>query len=405
MRPRTELAIGVAAFSALVLLAGVAGRRERNTGNQDARASSLLDGPRGLKGLSDVIAATGGVASASRARFGELLERAADSVTIVIANPPRELSADEITEFFAARPDAVLAGLGTDRVMTCAGFEVSGMVLDSTRVRVAGDPVPSDVWSHAVLEQVPESLQVLRRAFGERMPCPEIALTRVDTLLVDEEGDAVAIRAWFGTRPTRLLILADERLLANATLRRTRLAPRLVAWVSGLNRRVAFDEFHQGFGPEGSLWAVTLAWSRASPEGWMLWQLALVGAIAFFAGAVRFGPIVPAIPRQRRSSREHVTALATALASARGHDVAIASIVRGLQRRLRAQPRDGRGGRSDGRPAAWGSWVRGLAESASSPHVRAGAIRLQEFSVPNQSNAAVRASAHVVEDLWEALHH
>ncbi len=55
-----------------------------------------------------------------------------------------------------------------------------------------------------------------------------------------------------------------------------------------------------------------------------------VGVIALLFGAVRFGPPRPAIPRKRRSPLEHVRALATALAAAHGHDVAVATIIRGL---------------------------------------------------------------------------
>jgi hypothetical protein len=408
MRPRAELAVLVAALSALVVLAGVAGSRERRTGNEDPRASSLRDGPRGLKGLADVISASGGRASASRTRFGELLDRAADTATIIIANPAQDLSIEEVTQYFAARPDALIAGLGAEPIMRCVGYETSPMVLDSTRVTLYGRAAASDVWAHAVLAPLADSLRVLSAPFGAQVPCPEIVLTSVDTLLVDEEAHPVMLRLAFGARPTTLTLLAEERLLDNATLRRSALAPQLVGFVTEPNRDVMFDEFHQGFGPGGSLGGVVLAWSRTHPIGWLIWQLVSVGAIAFFTGAVRFGPVTAAIQRQRRSSREHVTALATALASARGHDVAIGSLVSGLRRRLRAAPREGsRGGQASPPTAdrvAWEPWVRSLAERASSPEARERAQRLLTFASPNQPNAAVRTAANVVEDVWEALH-
>ena len=104
--------------------------------------------------------------------------------------------------------------------------------------------------------------------------------------------------------------------------------------MAGKYDQVLFEEYHHGFGAAGSLAGAVLAWSKSSPWGWLVWQGAIVGLVALLFGAVRFGLARPAIARTRRSPLEHVRALATALAAARGHDVAIAAIVRGLRRRL-----------------------------------------------------------------------
>jgi hypothetical protein len=117
--------------------------------------------------------------------------------------------------------------------------------------------------------------------------------------------------------------------------------------------------------------------------------------LALVAGAFRFGPVRLVLPRRRRSPLEHVRALATALAAARGHDVAIASIVEGLRRRL--QPS---GHRS---PGGTRQWLEHLGEQVQSPRARAAVGALQEFTRPGQSPAGVLGAANAVEDVWEEL--
>jgi hypothetical protein len=109
-----------------------------------------------------------------------------------------------------------------------------------------------------------------------------------------------------------------------------------------------------------------------------------------------------AIPRQRRSPLEHVRALATALSAAKGHDVAIAALMRGLQRRLAAASGDARR-RGAGRDT-WRAWLAALPQRMRDPAQRETATRLARFAEPGQTDAAVRAAAHTVEDVWEALH-
>ena len=109
-------------------------------------------------------------------------------------------------------------------------------------------------------------------------------------------------------------------------------------------------------------WRVpALDWSTRSPWGWVVWQLAAVGVIALLASGVRFGPVRRAIERRRRSPLEHVRALATALAAARGHDVAVRLMVQGLRRRLSrgGRPARARPGRLAREPRALGADARG----------------------------------------------
>jgi hypothetical protein len=156
---------------------------------------------------------------------------------------------------------------------------------------------------------------------------------------------------------------------------------------------VYVDEYHQGFRQGGSLGAEVLAWSRRSPWGWVAWQLAAVGLLALLASAIRFGPAVPVIERKRRSPLEHVRALATALAAARGHDVAVRLMVRGLRRRLSQDVRPERQPIDD--------WLAALGDRVRTPRARAAARTLTQLIIPPQPADAVLRAAHAVEEVWQ----
>jgi hypothetical protein len=127
----------------------------------------------------------------------------------------------------------------------------------------------------------------------------------------------------------------------------------------------------------------------------MVWQLIAVGLMALVASGVRFGPVRSAIERRRRSPMEHVRALATTLAAARGHDVAVRLMVQGLRRRL------SRGGR----PTAMDldAWLEGLAPSVRSTRGREALATLTTTLRTPPDAASVLAAGNAVETLWEEL--
>jgi hypothetical protein len=411
MRARTEVAIGTAAFAVLIALAALAGGAGGSAGNPDQRASSFLDGPDGLKGFADVLERTGRKVIRWRGPASTPFENAPARSLIVVADPP-VFSPDDVPLFFEAHTDALVAqeemdvlfaGPGAEPYMICLGYDVSTTVLDSLQVRLEGHP---DVfgWSHARLRVVnPADRQINSDNFAEESstPCPSLFISSVDTLLMDPGGAPVLVELQVASTSSSVFVLADVSLLSNAVLRAGALSAPLISTLIGSSTTVIFDELHQGFGAGGALGSTTIEWSKRAPVGWMFWQLAIVGALAFLAGAVRFGPVVAAIPRARRSSREHVRALATALATAKGNDVAIGAIVRGLRRRLHGAGR-GPGMHTTG---DWRQWATGLVDRATSKRDRARVARLAALTQPGQTNTAVRSAANAVEDVWEALHH
>ena len=162
----------------------------------------------------------------------------------------------------------------------------------------------------------------------------------VDTLLaVDGRPSVVAWRMGRG----RVVAFADARPLTNEHLRGSGAALVFARAAADAARgdTVWFDEYHQGFGGEGSpLGALLEQVGRMIPRGaWM--QLALAAALLLLLGGRRFGAPLPPPPLRRRSPLEHVEALAGAYRQAGARRTARRLLVAGLARRLgRRAPAD-----------------------------------------------------------------
>ncbi len=228
-----------------------------------------------------------------------------------------------------------------------------------------------------------------------RIACRVPAFTSVRTLLGSPRGPVVLRLEEASGR--QVILVADAALLSNHALRDTDAGPFVLDLFAGHYEHIIFDEYHHGYGAAGSLGAATLAWSRRSPWGWAAWQLIGVGVAALLFGAIRFGPALPGITRRRRSPLEHVHALATALSAARGHDEAIAAIVRGLRRRLAPPALRARGD--------WRLWLQQRDRQNASPEERAALTTLNSLTQPGQPSSSVLHAANAVEDLWQSLQH
>jgi hypothetical protein len=222
---------------------------------------------------------------------------------------------------------------------------------------------------------------------------------RIDTLLTTAGGTPAALRLTLEGGRTVTLV-ADDALFSNRQLRETPAGPFALRLVAGRYRTFVADEYHQGFGPSGSLGRAVFRWSRESPWGWAGWQLAVVGLLALLARGQRLGPARSVIERRRRSPLEHVRALATALAATRGHDVAVKLLVQGLRRRLArgTEGRPGRALRADPQP-----WLVGVARRARTARGRAAAQELLTLTSQPQPPDGVLRAADLVEDLWSDL--
>ncbi len=405
MRPRTELALGLGLLLALGIAASSLGRRRHPVPSEDPRRSTLLTGPNGAKGFSDALERLGVRVERYRSRviLLEEIERAHQGAPPVLAflDPSIPLDADEASHLlkFTQYGDLLLAGPSAEAAMRCFGFGVEFRAGDSSQTIPPGTVrTEQSPWVQAVLAQSTDT--VVSDSSGSEdatvATCQVLHFTEVDTLLVSTGGRVVALRLHGRTdRGSSVTLVADGGLFGNREMRDTDAGPFALGLIAGRYQRVIFDEQHHGFGPAGGLLSAMLAWSTRSPWGWTAWQLAVTGLIALLAGVVRFGPAVPVIERKRRSPLEHVRALATALAAARGHDVAVGAIVGGLRRRLSPAGHSGRGD--------WHPWLAHLSTQLRTARARDAADSLNRLTLPGQPADSVLRAANAVEDVWEEL--
>jgi len=381
---------------------GTRGRREPDL---DRRRSTFLTGPDGAKGFAEALERLGVRVERFHRRPASLAADSGGGPTVLAllgpADPPDLLDATAIVSF-AGRNDLLLAGAATNAVMRCYGYAARtrrNPMLAMAPGRPAGE---SDLSVRAVLGRAASGTVSDSTAWGEDgriASCDVPEPLRVDTLLHTAGGRVVALRLTLaGGRAVTLV--ADDAVFSNRALRSSDAGPFALRLVAGRYRRLLVDEYHQGYGPSGSLVRAVAGWSFRSPWGWAAWQLAGVGLLALAAAAVRFGPIRPAPGRKRRSPLEHVRALATALAATGGHDLAIRLMAQGLRRRLSRGPQAVRGARlrADPRP-----WLAGLAPHLRSARGREAAATLLALTDRPQDADGVLRAANVVEDLWEDL--
>lgn len=399
MRPRTEALLGLGTLTVLATVAALAGRSRAPVAQstKPVQPSTFLTDPGGARGLLDAIQRLGIEAQRFRERPRELTRFAGrPHQLLAILDPSATISAPDamLLVRFNHSADLLLAGDGAERVMRCFGYKIERHLFDSARVNGLHSPAP---WVTAALASTDQPVYTdsSRAADVGRLSCKVPAYRSVTTLLRSSLGPVV-IRLERDSGQ-RVILVSDASVLSNRALRETEAGPFVLALFAGQYDHVLFDEYHHGYGASGSLAAATLAWSWRSPWGWATWQLTAVGVLALLFGAVRFGPAVAGIARTRRSSLEHVRALATALSAAHGHDEAIAAIVRGLRRRLAPPAMRPRGD--------WRSWLEQRNRRDASPGEREALTTLASLTQPGQPPSSVLHAANAVEDLWQNLQH
>lgn len=403
MRPRDEALVAVLTLGVLGMVVGLLGETRQAPKIRDERPSTFVAGPGGSRALLDASKRLHISVRRFRLRPRELDQLDDEGRrALFVLDPTIELSAPEVTALlgFGQRGDLILAGAAAEPLMGCFGYKTKRRFPDSLQVsRPGAGPKETSPWVHAVLQSTGQATVVdSTRSFDVAYAsCTVPSMTRVDTLLVTGGGQPVALRLTRADVEHQVVLVADVELFRNRALRYTDAGPFVLSLLAGKYDEVVFEEYHHGFGAAGSLAGSVLAWSKGSPWGWLVWQAAVVGLVALLFGGIRFGLARPAIGRTRRSPLEHVRALATALAAARGHDVAIAAMVRGLRRRLLPPALRTRGD--------WRQWLAQLSRSTRSERGREALATLTTLTRPGQPSIAVLRAANAVEDLWEDQRH
>jgi hypothetical protein len=396
MRPGTEVAIGAVVLVVLGVGAAALGSRRARVGDTDPRRSTYLVGPSGASGYAQALGRLGVRVDRSRLPLGSVNRATLASAVVGFLGPSIPLTSAEGAMIARLPADLLLAGPTAVSAMRCLGFEVVRWTGDSIAVSRSplGDSLPAPFVRRLLRRRTEHVVTDSSDPSGDQaVACVAPSQVQTDTLLA-VAGRPVAVRLSLegGHQAT---LVSDDRLFSNRALRETAAGPIALGLVYPRYQRIIVDEYHHGFDATGSLAGATVAWSVRSPWGWGVWQLVAVGVIALLASAIRFGPVRRVIERRRRSPLEHVRALATALAAAGGHDVAVRLIVQGLRRRL------GQGGPRDREPPA--EWLATLAESARTARGRAALSRLTGIAGRGATADQVLEAAEDVETLWEEL--
>jgi Domain of unknown function (DUF4350) len=403
MRARTEALVGGLVLVVLVALGTLLGTWRGAGIREDRRASTFLTDPEGTRGLAQSLERLGLGVERWRRSLRQLPPDSGVPTAFALLDPTDPLSGIEVRLLRSWNDSAptnalVLAGPGAVAAFPCYGFTLDWRDLDSLDVRPWGTSA-TQIWPRAagVLAATRDTAVTdsSRIEDATTTTCQVPAVRRVDTLVVSTSGRVVALRLLRADGGGDVLLFADAAPFRNRALRESDAGPFILGLFVGRYRRAIFEEAHHGYAEGGSLAAATLEWTWRSPWGWAMWQLALVGLLALLAGGVRFGVPRRVVERRRRSPLEHVRALATALAAARGHDVAIRAIVEGLRRRLLPAGQHSRGD--------WREWLVHLGNQVQTPRAREATRTLLTLTRPGQSPEGVLRAANAVEDVWEEL--
>jgi hypothetical protein len=398
MRPRTELGVSAGLLLGLgLIVVAVGSQPDRDT--EDSRRSTYITGPGGASAFAEAAARLGVTVERYRRPTATLVAPdSAHRAVLAVLGSEMPLTAADARHLLQLPTDLLLAGQGAEAVIRCLGYRLYRRPWrDSIRTRSpegAEDLPAPQIGAVLVAHAAREIVDTGAASDGRRVQCEVPQPAAVDTLLETLRERPVVLRLSYPEGRTVTLV-SDDGLFRNRALRRTLAGAFVVGLVADRYERMIVDEYHQGYVAAGSLGAAALAWSARSPWGWMVWQLIAVGLVALVASGVRFGPVRSAIERRRRSPMEHVRALATTLAAARGHDVAVRLMVQGLCRRL------SRGGRPT--VTDLDAWLEGLAPSVRSTRGREALETLTTTLRTPPDAASVLAAGDAVETLWEEL--
>ena len=197
--------------------------------------------------------------------------------------------------------------------------------------------------ARAVVTPVPEETQDIRVSESDDPPPPPAPTPRAArekapdahapvVHVPDGRGGEGALVVDYAYGRGRIVVLSDPYVASNAGVNRADnlfLAAGVVT--GGLRGRVAFDEFHQGYGEKQNQ---LFAYVRGTPILWMFGQGALVALALMWTRGRRFARAVPVPARDRRSKLEFVSSMAELQQRARAYDLAVENVYQRTRRAL-----------------------------------------------------------------------
>ena len=167
----------------------------------------------------------------------------------------------------------------------------------------------------------------------ESSQTPELLESRAPVVHVSDgrEGEG-ALLVDYAYGEGRIVILSDPYVVSNAGINRAdNLFLAVGVTTGGRAGRVAFDEFHQGYGAAQNEF---LAYFRGTPVLWMFAQGALIALALVWTRGRRFARPLPAPSADRRSKLEFVASMAELQQRSRAYDLAIENIYQRTRRAL-----------------------------------------------------------------------
>jgi hypothetical protein len=397
--------IGLVLLLVAILAATIwAGRR--GAGSQpsfDLRASTLLSGPSGSRALYDVLIRLRIPVERRRAPLFDLTTDARRRPAVLaVLDPPLDLESaelDQVVRFVRGGGRVVAAGWGGG-ITSCVGWRLvyphAFLRGDSLAVASPRPGLSLPAVTNYLRPPRREELDTgYRSRGGDADACDALGPVAVDTVLHLVGGDPVVLRLRYAAGGSVTLV-GDVGYVRNAAWRDTRVPEFVVPLIAPpRGGRLAWDEYHQGFGKGHSPTSVLASWLVDSPAGWAILQIVAVGLVGIAVAAVRFGPARSVIERRRRSPLEHLEALAAGLEGAAGVDTSVALVVAGLRRRL--------GRASVLRTDEQSAWLAALELALPTAAGRNAARRLQQIVTQPGGPERALAAARAVEDVWEEL--
>lgn len=416
-----RLEIATAALLAAAIGVGIwAANRSPKPPERDYRSSTFLSGPSGSKALYEILVALGRPSERRRTSLKSLAtERAHRPAILALLDPVISLDNKELGELvrYVREGGAVLATGDGGGVTACAGWRTQRGGFgdrDSIAVRSresdVGLPYAKYVLARLVKSDSAggrEPLSTLRKASPDdededERPgaCNTLVAFAIDTVVVALNNRPAILRLRYRGGGT-ITLAADPGWFTNRAWRQTNLPIALLPLLTPRPERpgrVAWDEYHQGFGSGSgdSFSTRTWNWVSSNPLGWAILQLIAVGLAWLAMTAVRFGPAQAVIDRRRRSPLEHLEALGAGLENATDVETAVQRLAMGLRRRL---SRAGHVGNGNLLP-----WLQSLELAVRGTRGRAAVRRLQHLlTARDRDEQRVLNAAQAVEDVWEEL--
>jgi hypothetical protein len=302
--------------------------------------SSYSTGSQGLRLSHDLIDRLGWKPEVREVPFSDTLTNPAPIQVVVNSNISDREAGDLLA--FVRRGGSLLVAGGNPNIRDSLGLVPVG---DGKLAEVISTPncESRGTWQ-AELTQV-----AYGAAMGADRPLPDdtVGFGKVD-FEARRERPAHAGRAAIGMPfgAGRIVAIAEPGFLTNDVIRRCELEADVeyVRMIEYLSRdrsrvRVAFDEYHHGYGARGGSLAAIRMYLGGTPSGRMLAQIALGGLLLLFAAAPR--PLAPRDPARvaRRSPIEHADALAHAYRGVGATRTATERLLAGVRRRARSRTR------------------------------------------------------------------